>query len=449
MMKQSVRRVLRYIAISVIALLAYTGKAQDQEIVVDKIIAKVDNYIVLKSDLERAYLDYLSRGQINTGDLRCRILENLVINKMLVAKAEIDSVIILDDEVQANLSQRMNYMVSQLGSEEEIEKFYGKSLEQIESELFDEVKEQLTIQRMQGTITESVKITPAEVRRFFDAIPRDSLPYFSTEVSVGQIVVSPEPGKAQHDRVFRQLIEIRGQILRGSSFADMARLYSEDPGSGSRGGELPFYKRGELAPEFEAAAMTMEIGELSEPIKTQFGYHLIELQERRGNTFKSRHILITPKPSSEDVANAERFLDSLRTGIVSDSLDFRTMAKEHSDDQMTAMNGGFFMDNDGANRVSVESLDPNIFFTLDTMKTGQVTRPLKFIMPDGSSAFRILYYKDRVAPHQANLKDDYQKIAAAALNEKKSRKMNGWFTEARDDVYIEVDEDYSNCNIEQ
>ena len=446
MMMLSAKKALKYTVTNLLCFFVLTVSAQ-QPVNVDRIIAKVDDYIILKSDLERAYIEFLSRGEHGGSNLRCEILESLIINKMLVAKAEIDSVEVSELEIQANLQGRMNYMISQLGSEEELEKFYGKTMEQIESELFDDMKEQMTIQRMQSEITKDLKVTPAEVRKFFNAIPRDSLPYFSTEVSVGQIVIKPEAGKEQQDKVVKQLIEIRGRLLRGESFGDLARIYSEDPGSAAQGGELPFYRRGELAPEFEATAMTMQKGEISMPVKTQFGYHLIELQEKRGNTFKSRHILIIPKPSQQDIALAEQKLDSIRELIVSDSITFRNAAKEYSDDQMTSSDGGFFADDDGNTRVSVEGLDPNIFFTIDTMKVGTITKPLRYTEADGGTAFRILYYENKVRPHQANLKDDYQKIAQAASNQKKSRILNSWFLDARNDVYIEVDPEYDYCNL--
>lgn len=438
---------LKFILASAFMLSGLLSSGQDDGVVIDKIIAKVDNYIILKSDLEKAYLDYLSRGEFNQGNARCQLLENLVVNKMMVAKAEIDSVIVEDAEVQSNLSRRLDYMISQIGSVEEIENFYGKSMTQIEAELFESVKEQLVIQKMQTELTADMKVSPAEVRKFFKNIPRDSLPYFSTEVTVGQIVKKPVAGDEQEEKVRRTLLEIKGQLLKGASFADLARLYSEDPGSASNGGELPFFKRGELAPEYEATALTLEKGEVSLPVRSQFGFHLIELQEKRGNTFKSRHILMIPKPSTEDVQAAETYLDSLRTVIIADSISFDEAAKEYSDDQVTSSQGGFFLADDGATKVSVESLDPNIFFTIDTMKLGNISRPLKFQERDGSTSYRILYYKNKIRPHQANLKDDYQKIATAALNEKRARKLAKWFDEARDDVFINIDEDYDYCDL--
>lgn len=447
MTMRSKKGCLRYIVEGFFVLLPMFGQAQSGPVVIDKIIAKVDNYIIMKSDLEKAYINYLSRGELRNANAKCIILEQLVVNKMLVAKAEIDSVIVEDEEVQSNLRNRMDYMVSQIGSREEIEKYYKKSLEEIEANLFDDIKEQMTVQRMQQTILEDLAVTPAEVRKFFKKIPSDSLPFFSTEVSVAQIVIDPKPGKKQKDKVKKLMYELRGRILRGESFELLARQYSEDPGSASRGGQLPFYKRGELAPEFEATAMTLEEGELSMPVETQFGFHLIELQKKLGNRFQTRHILISAKSSPEDYMDAERYLDSLRTSIVNDSISFREAAKKYSDDQLTAPSGGFFTDMEQATRVSVEELDPTIFFALDTMQLGNITKPMEFQKADGSKAYRILYYKDKVPPHEATLRDDYQKISAAAKDDKQNRILSDWFEKAKDKVYIETDSEYDHCNL--
>ncbi|MFY0608216.1 MAG: peptidylprolyl isomerase [Cyclobacteriaceae bacterium] len=438
---------MKYIVKGIFLLLPFLSFAQTNSVVVDKIIAKVDNYIVLQSDLEKAYLDYLSRGEFRDANAKCSILEQLVVNKMMLAKAEIDSIYVDDVEVLTNMNRRVDYMVSQIGSEDEIEKYYGKSLDVIREELFDDIKDQMTVQKMQGEITAGIKVSPAEVRKFFNKIPSDSLPFFSTEVMVGQIVKKPTPGRKQKDDVKKLMYELRGRILKGESFAALARQYSEDPGSASRGGELPFYKRGDLAPEFEASAMTLAENELSMPIETQFGFHLIELQQKRGNTFKTRHILMSPKPSLEDEKISEEFLDSLRTVIIADSISFQAAAKEHSDDQLTSSSGGFFMDGNESTRVSVEELDPTIFFTLDTMTLGTISKPIEFQQPDGSKAFRILYYKERVAPHEANLKQDYQKIATATLNNKRNEILSKWFEKAREDVFIEIDPEYQNCKL--
>jgi peptidyl-prolyl cis-trans isomerase SurA len=441
---------LRFIATSILLITSLATRVSAQQttsVNIDKIIAKVDNYIVLKSDLEKAYLDYLSRGEFASGSIKCNILQQLVQEKMFVAKSIIDSIVVDDALVQSQLMNRMESVISRVGSVEELEKYYGKTREQLEEELFDDIKEQMIVQKMQQEITADLKVSPAEVKKFFNKIPKDSLPYFSTEVSAAQIVIIPEAGKEQKEAVRRKMYEIRGQIIAGGSFAKLAREYSVDPGSAAQGGQLPKFKRGDLAPEFEATAMTIPIGELSEPIETQFGYHLIEVQDRKGNTFISRHILMTPKPSMDDILKAEKFIDSLRTAILNDSVTFQQAAKDHSKDQATSSNGGFFVDANGSSRVSVEQLDPTIFFTLDTMQIGNITKPERFQQEDGSYAFRIIYFKEKVPPHQANLKQDYQKIASATLNNKRSTILNKYFLEAKDKVYIEIDPEYDYCDL--
>jgi peptidyl-prolyl cis-trans isomerase SurA len=438
---------LKFLIVSLLLSLVSIGQGQEG-VVIDKIIAKVDDYIVLKSDLEMAYLDYLSRGRYRSDEARCKLLESLIVNKMLISQAVKDSVIVSPTEVFFALDRRMQMIIQQLGSAEELEKAYGKSMEQIREELFEVINEQLIVQKMQDELTSDLKVTPAEVRRFFNKIPKDSLPYFSREVTVGQIVREPKPGRDQKARTRAQLEQIRQDILNGASFGDMATLYSEDPGSAANGGQLPFYRRGELAPEFEAAAMTMQIGEISEPIETQFGFHVIELQDRRGNTFKTRHILMRPKPSPADMRSAERYLDSLRLKIVADSISFDKAAKEYSDDRGTSSNGGFFADPEtGSLLVSVDDLDPDVFYVTDTLKINVITRPVRFQLPDGTYAFRILILKAKMPPHLANMNDDYQKIALAALNQKKGLRLNEWFEKARTGVYIEVDPEFNHCNL--
>ncbi|WP_258102659.1 peptidylprolyl isomerase [Marinoscillum sp. MHG1-6] len=447
MRKQNNKASLRFLIVNIFCLTIHLSATGQEPVNIDRIIAKVDDYIILKSDLEKAYLDYLSRGEFRTANVKCAILQQLVQEKMFLAKAVLDSVFVEDAMVQLQLDNRMEAVIARIGSEEELEKHYGKSIDQLKEEYFDEIKEQMIVQKMQQEITQDLKVSPIEVKRFFNKIPQDSLPYFSTEVSVAQIVIQPKAGKEQKQKVRNQMYDIKEQIEQGIDFGVLARQYSEDPGSAARGGQLPFYSRGELAPEFEATAMTLQPGELSDPVETQFGYHLIELQERRGNTFRSRHILISPRPSEKDMIKAENMLDSIRTAILNDSISFQQAAKDFSDDKQTSSNGGFFSDQDGGLRVSVEQLDPTIFFTLDTMTVGNITKPEKFQQPDGSYAYRILYFKDKVPPHLANLDQDYQKIANATLNSKRNERINEYFGEARDNVYIEVDPEYDYCNL--
>ncbi|BDD05995.1 peptidylprolyl isomerase [Aureibacter tunicatorum] len=424
-----------------------TNAQSDDQLVADRIIAKVDDQIILESEVMALYQDFVSSGQIANQQTKCQILQRLVINKVMYVKAEIDSIVVDDAQVTGELDRRMGYFVAQIGSEEKIEEYYGKSINEFKEELRDQVHEQLVIQTMQGEITGGITVTPAEIRKYFKNIPRDSLPYYSTEVEVGQIVKKPDYNEKQVQIVEQKLYDLKKRIEAGESFEQLARLYSQDPGSARSGGDLGFRKRGELVPEFEGAAMTMDEGEVSDPIRSDFGYHLIQLLERRGNEFHARHILIKPLYEANDYNNAAKFLDSLRTEIVTDSVSFDKAAKEHSDDQQTAGAGGYFSDPVGGSLVSVENLDPEIFFSIDTMTIGSVSKPVMYKMPDGTQAMRIIYYKNKLKPHIANLRDDYLKIQQATLDSKNAEALEKWFKKAKEDVFIEIVPDYDNCDI--
>ncbi|GAB4107629.1 peptidylprolyl isomerase [Echinicola sediminis] len=424
--------------------------------VLDKIIAKVDNYIILESDLQKAYLEALSQAtQDFEAPSRCDIFESLLINKLMVAKAEIDSVIVTDAEVILETDQRFNMVLQQVGGDEQtLVEAYGKTAEQLKSEIHDLIKEQKIIAKMRANITQNMAVSPAEVRKFFHQIPADSLPFFSAEVAVGQIVKKPEASRKEKDRVIAQLNNIKQQILDGDAdFASMARKYSEDPGSKAQGGDLGFFKKGELAPEYESMALGLRQGEIGTPVESQFGIHLIQLLEKRGDAYNSRHILIKPKPTEEDIAGAEKNLDSLRNLIQLDSMSFAKAAKEFSDDRGTSDNGGFFSDpTTGANRLTLRTLeDPILYFTLDTMKVGTVSVPQRYDEQnprtgEAEKAVRLLYYKEKYPAHRANLQDDYEKLKAAAKKQKESEALEKWFKLAKDEVFIDIDPAYDRCN---
>ncbi|MEQ9441271.1 MAG: peptidylprolyl isomerase [Cyclobacteriaceae bacterium] len=432
-----------------LCLNAVPGQAQGSEdVMIDKIVAKVDNFIVLQSDLEGAYREAQAANRM--GNItRCQILEQLVIEKLLLAKAEIDSVVVGDDRVAIDLDRRMQYMIGNYG-EETIEEQFGKTVEELKEEMRDDIRDQLVVQEMQQTITQGIEVTPAEVRKFFNAIPTDSLPFYSSEVAVAQIVKKPTVSRSQKEITRKKLLDIRERVVNGEDFGELAKEYSDDPGSAQYGGELGFVERGQFVPEFEAAALKMQPGDLSQPIESDFGFHLIELLERRGNRYSSRHILLKPNSSELDVQAAEEFLDSLRSKIIGDTVTFEKAAKEESDEKAESGgpgSGGFFISADGSNRVSTEDLDPVIFFTIDTMNVGSITQPLVYRMSTGEQAVRILYLKSKSKPHLANLREDYQKIYNAALQEKRGRLLKEWFTDARKQVYIEIDPEYDHCNV--
>ncbi len=418
-----------------------------ERMIIDKIVAKVDDYAVLKSDVEKTFLDATARDQDNVD--KCMILESLVTQKMLLAQAELDSVIVLDVEVSMELDQRMAYFISQFGgNESELEEYYGKPMEQIQEEIRDELTEQMTVNRMRDNITSETTVTPSEIRKFFHRIPKDSLPYFSEEVTVGQIVKIPEVSEQQKKETESFLLGLKGQILNGESFAVLAKKYSQDPGSASNGGEYAnFIRRGEFVPEFEAVAFKLKPGELSDPVETDFGFHLIQLIERRGNEYRVRHILIIPKIQPLDIELSREELDSIRNLVLIDSIPFEKLAKELSDEKLTGQNGGYFTDASGSDQIPTDQLDPGIYFSLDTMKLGTISKPVEFRQPDGKVAVRLVYYKAKFKPHKANLTDDWLKIQSAALNEKRVKTEKDWFEQSKYNFFILVDEEYQSCNI--
>ena len=446
------KRILRFL-ISSLLLIGVWSSCPAQEtkgFIADKIIAKVDNYIVLRSELEGSYQNYLINGGTASEEAKCGLFSQLVINKLLVAKAEIDSIIVTDLEVDNNTDQRMNMILQNSGnSPEQLERTYGKSLDQIKLELRDQIREQLLGNEMQRKITKDLTITPAEVKRFFNRIPPDSLPFYSADVQVAQIVRTAKVNETQEYETKKRLSELRDRILAGENFNELAKKYSEDPSAQFNNGEMGYVGRGAMVPAYEATAFRIKVGEISQPFKSDFGFHILQLIDRRGNEYKSRHILISAVPSKSDLMRAEKFLDSIRRKVVKGSIKFETAAKEFSDDQRTKGFGGFFADQEGGTKISIKDLDPVVYFTIDSMNEGTVSKPITYRTDDGKDAVRILYFKRRLLPHQANLEDDWHRIQGAAMGQKKDKVMDKWFTKARLDVFIKIDPAYKKCGISE
>jgi peptidyl-prolyl cis-trans isomerase SurA len=457
---QHVRKILKFIgksrfgakgllALIFLCMIQLVSAQDNQGFTVDKIIGKVDNYIVLKSELDRAYLDYVANGGTAGDYARCQFLAILIRNKLMMAKAEIDSVIVLDAEVDDNTERRMSMILSQYGgSAEELEKKFEKSFDQIKLELRDQVREQMVVSEMERTITKGLSVTPAEVKKFYSKIPKDSLPFFSAEVEVAQIVKVAKISEEQKEITRNQLMALRDQIISGENFGELARKYSADPSVTSNNGDMGWVGRGRMVPQFEATAFKMKVGEISIPFETEYGLHILQLLGRRGNEYNARHILIAPKPSADDLKVASNYLDSIRTVILEGkTLTFQKAAKEYSDDMMTKGSGGFFTDQDGGTRISVDEIDPAIFFAIDSMKVGSISKPLTYRTDEGRDAVRIVLYKSRMAPHVASLTDDWTRIQAATLGQKRNGVLEKWFNKARKDVFISIDPTYNYCGI--
>lgn len=429
--------------------LSLAGYGQGQQgVMIDKIIARVDNHYILNSELEEMFNSYAQNGQ--KAPEKCQILESLIINKMLLAKAEIDSVTVEDKDVDNELDGKMNYMIQRFGSEKNLIEAYGKSVENLKTELRTQVKEQKVVEKMQRTISGNVKITPSDVRKFFNAIPKDSLPYIPSEVEIGHIVRLGTVTREQKDKLKNQLLELRARAEKGEDFAMLATIYSEDVGSAKNGGDLGFAKRGAMVPEFEGTALGLKPGEMSNIVESQFGFHLIKLIETRGAEYHARHILLRPDYNKgTDMSSALKVLDSLRILIKSDTLKFAKAALNNSEDKETAETGGIIQDrNTQLGRLTLDaSMDPALYFAIDTMKVGDLSIPVSYRTEDGRSAMRILWYKSRSEPHTANLRDDYEKISQIVLSNKRNHALEEWFKKAQGDVFISVEPEYKNCKI--
>ena len=430
-------------------LISITSVAQEANTaqLLDKIIAKVDNHYILKSEIEQQFQQYQSSGQANTPD-RCQILEGLVINKLMLAKAEIDSVIVEDKRIEMELSSRMDQMEQQYGTAKNIVEAFGKPIATMKEELRANLKEQMTGRKMQDKITDDVKITPKEVAAFFATIPTDSLPYLPSEVEVGHIIRLAQPNKDQKNELIARLLDYRRRIEKGESFEELAKLYSEDLGSGKRGGDLGFSKRGQMVAPFEAAALKLKPNQMSDVVESEFGFHMIQLLDVRGQEYHARHILLRPDYQKLDLTEPTKYLDSIRVLIQRDSLKFDAAARDHSQDKGTQDAGGLIMDMGSRSyRIPFDgTMEPGLYFSIDSMKVGTISTPIPYRTEDGRSAVRILYFKAKHPPHFANLKEDYQKISNIALTRKKNDAIEKWFLKAKEDVFIYIDDEFTSCN---
>lgn len=436
-------------ALVLVLLVSSLAFGQQRGKAIDGIIVKVNNQIILRSDLETALAqEAAARNKPLTEPERCDLLRALLQQKLMIARADIDSVVVEDPVIEGELDQRMGYFTSQAGGEQKLEEFYGKSIKQLKDDLRSQVRDQLVAQKMQEEITRKLSVTPNEVKKFFNQIPKDSLPYYSTEVEVGQIIKFAQVSKKQKEEVRARLLELKKRIQAGEDFATLAGQYSEDPGSAKTGGELGFFKKKQLVPEYEATALKLEPGQIADPVESQFGFHLIQLIARRGEEYNTRHILLKPESSELDLEATAADLNKIRARILADSISFAKAAKDFSDDKATKDNGGLMMNQrDRSTYIPLDQVDPSVFFIIDTMKVGAITPPLPYRTEDGKEAMRIIYLKSNTPPHQANLKDDYQKLATYALNEKRRKALATWFEKNKNTVFIDIDPEFNKCDI--
>jgi len=434
----------RIIISAILSFFSFTSYTQ----IVDEIIAVVGNEVVLSSDIETQYLQYLSQGYTDSEEVRCQIIEDVLYQKLLVHQAKLDSTDVSEDDVNQELDSRLNSFISQLGSEEALEEYFKKSTSELKIEFYEIIYNQLLTQRMQSSITSSVSITPEEVKLFFQEMKKSSdIPVMPTTLEISQIIKIPEITLDEKSRIRKKLISFRDRIKNGEDFTVLATLYSDDTESAKNGGELGFVGRGALVPEFESAAFSLKGDQISEVIETQFGYHIIQLIERRGETVNVRHILLKPKVSSASLLEAKTQLEKVENLMKSEEITFEEAARFHSDD-VSKNNGGLLINpQTGSSLFTVEELPLNIRYSADRMNEGDVSSISQFVMDDGKKAYRIIKITRKLKEHSANLIDDFSLINDAALNEKKQQEIAEWVDKNITTTYIRFDYDYNNCDV--
>jgi peptidyl-prolyl cis-trans isomerase SurA len=431
--------------ILIFSLLQKPGHAQER-VIIDQVVAVVGNSAILRSDLHNQQRQLESQGIRLGANPLCALLDEMLYQKLLFNQAVIDSVEVSDFQVEQVLERRLRFFIQQIGSREQLEAYYGKTIEELKDEFRPLVREQELSQLMEARITRNVRITPAEVRRFFNNIHTDSIPIVESETELAQIVIQPEVDPEELENTKNRLNEIRERILKGESFSTMAILYSEDPGSARKGGELGFVGRGELFTEFEATAFSLRPGEVSEIIETQAGFHVIQMIERRGEQINVRHILMQPEISPQQLATVRTKLDSIRTAIMNDEISFKEAALEFSTDP-GKVNGGIMINPyTNTTRFKNEEIDQNLFFAVDPIEVGEITRPQSMLTDEGKQAFRIVKVKHRIDAHPASLDGDYDFIQQLALNEKKRKVVREWVNSKISSTYILINEEFRYCD---
>ena len=418
--------------------------------IVDGLVAVVGGNVILKSDIENQYMQIRSQGNI-TGTapkLKCQIFENLLLQKLLLHQAQVDSINVTDAQVELEMDRRMRYFISQAGTPERLEEHFGKSLLEIKNELREVIHETMLTEQEQQKITKDVSITPAEVKTYYRKLSKDSIPLINSEIEIGMILKQPEIGDVEKQAVKEKLKGFKDRFAKGDDFSTLAVLYSEDPGSSKQGGELGMFKRGEMRPEFEAAAFKLKPGEVSDIVETEDGFHLIQMIERRGEYINVRHILLQPKVSPVNLSKAKVSLDSVASLIEKKKMTFDQAVVMYSDDP--GKNSGGLMINQVSGNSKFESsqVDAKIFFVIDKLKPGEVSVPV-MTTDRGKQDYRIYYLKSRSNPHKANLDEDYARIQELALEKKKTAMVDNWIANKMKSTYISIMSDYRNCTFER
>ena len=367
----------------------------------------------------------------------------------MVHHAKLDSVEVSPEEIEASLDFRIDQVLRQMGGDETFfETYYGMTVLDMRDKLREDLKQQMLAERMQGTILNSVTITPKEVKTFFNSIHPDSIPFLSAEVELSEVVIKPKVNEEENAKALKKILEIRNKITEeGEDFGELAKVYSDDPGSGSQGGNLGFAERGTFVPEFEATAYTLTKGEISEPIETEFGFHILELLERRGNKINIRHILVKPAITDADLELAKVKLDTVKAQIERGKITFENAVKLHSEESLPSYSNNGMIQNPQTGKTSFETsqLPSEIYFAIEDLVPGDITEPIEYPVPTGETFYRIIKVRDLTNPHKASLEQDYAKIQRFAKESKKNEYFANWLEDKFESTFIKIETDYLSC----
>jgi len=428
-------------------LLILSTQLRGQEQVLDEIVAVVGSEIVLKSDVQ------LQKNQLKAQGFKgeitdCQVLEELLFEKLLLNQAKVDSLEVTDDMVNVELNKRLNVFIRQIGSEEALEEYYGKSIGEIREEFFDVLKDQIMVQRMESEINKDLNVTPEDVQEFFNAIPKDSLPFVNASVEMAQIVVYPDPSVEQREQVRNRLRQFKDEVESGQEdFETLAALYSDDPGSAAKGGNLGMKPRGTWVPEFDAVAFNLKEGAISSPFETDYGFHIMQMIERRGEMYNANHILLVPKITPAQLTDAQVELDSIRNLVVRDSISFALAASRYSDDEKSKNQNGMMVNQASSGTVfEMDELDPTVFLAIDTLEIGEITQPFYFQGQGRERGYRIIKLVNRTEPHRSDLQNDYQMMQNMASERLRARGVDEWVRQKIDQTFIKLVEEYRPCS---
>jgi peptidyl-prolyl cis-trans isomerase SurA len=420
--------------------------AQDK--IIDQITAIVGSNIIMKSDIEGMYMQNQAQGVISDGDMKCEILENFLIEKLLLAEAELDTTIIVTpSQINQTMDERMQYFIKNLGSEQAVERYFQKPIAAIKADLEEMIRNQHMTSQMRRKIIEKINVTPAEVRYKYRNMDKDKIPVVEDQVEYAQISVFPPITLEQENEIKSRLREFKKRVEDGESFATLAVLYSEDPSSAPNGGEIGYQGRGQLDPAYAATAFNLKENRVSNVVKSEYGYHIIQLVGRRGEQINTRHILLKPKPTVEAREKASNSLDSLATMIRKGKITFETAALHYSADKNSRNGGGIAINPyTMSSKWKNEELDPDVSKILAGMKENEISDPFSSIDESQRLVYKIVKLINRTKQHKANLQEDYQFLHDLYLQEKQEEAINKWISERQAKTYIHIDDTYINCN---